>query len=102
VLECKQRDRAHPTRICVLDKCPGGEFMRKWDTHFDVLDIPCLRSTVHQHPDPLDLNLLVSFTDHTNRHGELVPLEISDERAAFVGGFCDPRGRFSRILYEGW
>lgn len=86
-------------RICVMDKF-GGEFLRKWNTHFEALDIPFLRSTTHQHPDPLDLNLLASFAYHTKRHGELIPLKLGTSDQERDDAFQGPYLRPSRTVFK--
>ncbi|KAG0576446.1 hypothetical protein KC19_5G080600 [Ceratodon purpureus] len=102
VLHVKNQNHI-PTRVCILDRC-GEAFLRKWDTHFDVLDIPFLRSTTHQHPDPLDLGLLSSFAHHTKRYQELVPLKLTGSQEDVDHGrnkaFRGPYLRPSKLLFR--
>ncbi|CCH43861.1 hypothetical protein BN7_3415 [Wickerhamomyces ciferrii] len=66
----KSNRRYTPDEIMVLDKV-SDRFMGQWDNQFEAVDIPHLRSPMFFHPDPNDIDGLLSFAHSSGRQNEL-------------------------------
>lgn len=65
-------DRLPLDQLAVFD--PSGQWLFRWNSLFESLAIPHLRSTVVQHPQPHDKHALLEFARRHGRMDEVVPL----------------------------
>ncbi|CAN6656316.1 hypothetical protein TRVA0_029S00166 [Trichomonascus vanleenenianus] len=56
--------------IKVID-AQSSQWLGQWDSQFETCKIPCLRSPMFFHPDPADIDGMISFAYKNNRQNEL-------------------------------
>ena len=86
-------------RVMLVDKA-GSRFMATWDRHFSALDIPHLRSTIHQHPEPTNQRSLMIYAQRQRCMHEITDLVGQDQTREFHGPFLVPSSQLFRQFIQ--